>query len=150
MGMGVYAMGVLSVSSIRVPWVNSLRHFFYDIKEVSIMNKVVLVGRLGNDPVQRFTPTGKPVVSFSLATNYKYTNEAGEKVKITDWHNIKCWNGLGKTVHEYAKKGKLVCVTGRLRTEKYTVNGEDKYWTEIVADEVEFLSRNPGEEEETE
>ena len=109
------------------------------------MNKAILIGRLGADPEKRFTPTGKVVVRFTLATDRRYTDANGEKVEHTDWHNVEVWGKMAETVAQYCSKGKLVCVEGRLQTDRYESNGETKYWNKIVASQVEFLSRNPGE-----
>jgi len=105
------------------------------------MNKVMLIGRLGKDPEVRYTPSGQNVASISVATDFKWTDKAGEKKEKTEWHRVKAWGKLGDLVAQYLGKGHQVCVEGRLETSEYTDKaGVKKYSTEIVADEIVFLT----------
>ena len=91
---------------------------------MSNLNKVMLIGRLTRDPEMRYTPSGQPVTSFSIATNrYSGGGEGGEKREFTDYHNIVAWNigrrNLAEVVAQYTKKGSLVYVEGRLQTRSW-------------------------------
>ena len=82
------------------------------------LNRVQLIGRLGKDPESKYTPTGKKVVHFSLAVSQRWT-VAGESKEFTEWVNIEVWDRLGEVCQEYLKKGSLVYLEGRLKTDKY-------------------------------
>ena len=104
-------------------------------------NRIIIVGRLGRDPEMRYTPSGRAVTNFSVATNRKYKS-GEETVEETEWHNVVAWARLGEIVNQYAKSGQLVLVEGRVHTEKYTDKaGVERYSTKIIADAVQFLSR---------
>ena len=103
------------------------------------VNKVILVGRLGKDPELRYTPGGVAVASWSMATDRKYKNREGQFVEDTQWHNIKVWSGLAETCEKYLAKGREVYVEGRLETREYEKDGVKRYWTEIVAQTVQFI-----------
>ena len=109
------------------------------------LNRVQLIGRLGKDPESRFTPTGKKVCTFSLAVSQRWKS-AGESKEYTDWFNIETWGRLGEVAQEYLKKGSLVFVEGRLKTDKYEDKGETKYYTKVVALAMQFLDRKPADE----
>jgi single-strand DNA-binding protein len=106
------------------------------------VNKVILIGNLGKDPEVKFTPTGTPVAKFSLATNERYKDKAGEWQDRTEWHNIVVWQRLAEIVGEYVKKGSKIYIEGRLSTSSWEdkQSGEKKYRTEIVANELVLLS----------
>ena len=107
-----------------------------------MLNKVQLIGRLGTDPDYRCTPSGTPVATFSLATSERRKDKDGEVREFTEWHNIVTWRTLADTCRNYLTKGKLVYVEGRIRTRKYQdKDGQDRYITEIVADQVKFLEK---------
>ena len=108
------------------------------------LNRIQLIGRLGRDPESRFTPTGKKVAHFSLAVSerWKSGNESRER---TDWFNIETWGRLGEVCQEYLKKGSLVYIEGRLRTDKYEENGEPRYFTKVVSQTVQFLESRAGD-----
>ena len=106
---------------------------------MSSLNKVMLIGRLGKDPEVRFTPSGAAVASFSVATDDSYKDKEGKKVEQTEWHNITAWQKLAELCGEYLKKGSLVCVEGKMKTEKYEKDGVTKYSTKVVASNVIFL-----------
>tara|TARA_Y100000590_G_C14906693_1_gene708491 strand:- start:145 stop:495 length:351 start_codon:yes stop_codon:yes gene_type:complete len=88
------------------------------------INKVILVGHLGAKPEGRYTPAGKAVTSFSIATNESWTQN-GEQINKTEWHNIVAWDKLADFAQEYLYKGQLVCVEGKLSSRSWT-NKDDK------------------------
>jgi len=112
-----------------------------------MVNKVILVGRLGKDPEIRSTPGGKSVAKFTVATDEKFTDRNGEKQERTEWHNIAAWDRLGEICGQYLKKGKLVYIEGSLRTESWDdkESGQKKYRTEIIAREMKMLDRKGDE-----
>ena len=111
------------------------------------LNRVQLIGRLGKDPETRFTPTGKKVTSFSVAVDRHWRTTDGEMKAATDWFNIESWGRLGEICQEYLAKGRLVYIEGRLKTD-VSGEGEDrKYFTKVVALQMQMLERKPGEEE---
>lgn len=109
---------------------------------MSSVNKVILVGYLGADPELRFTPKGTPVANFSIATTARFTDSDGEKQERTEWHRVLAWKRLAEIVKEYLKKGKQVYIEGRLQTRKWQdQSGNDRYTTEIVANNLVMLGR---------
>ena len=108
-----------------------------------MINKVILVGRLGKDPEIRSTPGGQSVAKFTIATDEKFTDRAGEKQERTEWHNIVAWGKLGEICGQYLKKGKLVYIEGSIRTDSWDdkESGQKKYRTEIVARDMKMLDR---------
>ncbi|QGN54065.1 single-stranded DNA-binding protein [Novosphingobium sp. Gsoil 351] len=113
-------------------------------------NIVLLVGNLGADPELRTTTGGTDIASFSLGTSRPkrdgegktFKDSQGFTVKDTEWHRVTCFNGLGKTVAQYAAKGMLVSVRGRIHNTKWTdKDGIERYGYEIIADDVQFLNR---------
>ena len=110
------------------------------------LNKVQLIGYLGRDPEARSIPTGQKVTTFSLAVTRRWKS-GNEGKEATDWFNVEAWGRLGEISREYLKKGSLVFVEGRLRTDKYEdKGGETKYFTKVVALTLQFLDRKPAEE----
>ena len=105
------------------------------------VNKVILVGNLGKDPEVKFTPSGVPVAKFSLATNERFKDKAGEWQDRTEWHNIVAWQRLAEIVGEYVKKGSKIYIEGRLQTSSWEdkQSGEKKYRTEVVASDLVLL-----------
>jgi single-strand DNA-binding protein len=112
-----------------------------------MINKVILVGRLGKDPEIRSTPNGTTVAKFTVATDEKFTDRAGEKQERTEWHNITAWGKLGEICGQYLRKGKLVYLEGSIRTESWDdkESGQKKYRTEIVANTMKMLDRRGDE-----
>jgi single-strand DNA-binding protein len=110
------------------------------------LNKVQLIGNLGKDPEIRFTPEGKQVAKFSMAVNRTFKNKEGDSIEDTQWFNIEAWTGLAKVVEEHLKKGDRIYIEGRLKTESYDKDGETKYFTKVVVQEMIMLgsSRNGG------
>jgi len=104
------------------------------------VNKVILVGNLGADPELRYTSSGTPVASFSVATREQWTNKGGEKEEKTEWHKIVAWARLGEICGEYLHKGKQVYIEGRLQTRSWEDrDGNKRYTTEIVAQTMQML-----------
>ncbi len=104
------------------------------------INKVILIGRLGNDPEVRYTPDGTAVANFSIATSDEWTDKAtNEKKERTEWHRIVAWRRLGEICGEYLSKGRQVYVEGKLQTRSWEKDGVTRYTTEIVASDVQFL-----------
>ncbi|HLO16992.1 MAG TPA: single-stranded DNA-binding protein [Anaerolineales bacterium] len=96
------------------------------------LNRVQLIGRLGKDPEGKFTPTGKKVTHFSLAISNRWKSKEGDAKEYTEWVNVEAWGRLGEVCQEYLKKGSLVFVEGRLKTDKYEDKGETKFYTKVV------------------
>ena len=110
------------------------------------LNRVQLIGRLGKDPESKFTPTGKKVTHFSLAVSNRWKAENGETKESTEWVNVEAWGRLGEVCQEYLKKGSLIFLEGRLKTDRYEDKGETKYFTKIVAQTLQFLDKKSAEE----
>ena len=105
------------------------------------VNKVILVGNVGRDPELKYTPSGTAVVSFSIATNERFKDKAGEWQDRTEWHNVKAWQRTAEIVAEYVKKGSKVYVEGSLRTDSWEDKNthEKKYRTEIIVNDLVLL-----------
>ena len=105
------------------------------------INKVILVGRLGNDPDIRSTASGMTVATISLATSYSVKDQqTGEWKEETEWHRVVFFDKLADIVKEYLKKGSQIYVEGRLRTNKWQdADGKDRYTTEIIARDMQML-----------
>jgi len=104
-----------------------------------MVNRVILIGRLGADPEVRYTQAGKPTASFTLATSETWKKD-GEKKEKTEWHKIVTWDKLAEICGQYLTKGKLVFVEGKIQTRKWQdKEGNDKYTTEIVATNMKML-----------
>ena len=112
------------------------------------VNKVILIGNLGKDPEVRRLENGTSVASFSIATSEVYTDRVtGVKKEITDWHDIVVWRGLAEVVEKYVKKGYKVYVEGKLKKRSWQdKEGNTRYTTEVIADELNILSRPEGSE----
>jgi len=110
------------------------------------LNRVQLIGNLGKDPESKFTPTGKKVAHFSIAISNRWKSKEGEAKEYTEWVNIEAWGRLGEVCQEYLKKGSLVYIEGRLKTEKYEDKGEMKYFTKVVALGLQFLDKKKADE----
>jgi single-strand DNA-binding protein len=109
------------------------------------LNRVQLIGYLGKDPETRYTPSGKKVAHFSLGVTQRWKS-AGETKESTEWVNVEAWDRLGEVAQEYLRKGSLVYIEGRLKTDRYEDKGETKYYTKVVALSLQFLDRKPAEE----
>lgn len=109
------------------------------------MNKVILVGRVGQDPKMSYTSSGQAVANFSVATDEGYRDrQTGQKVERTEWHRVVAWRQQAEFVGNYINKGRLVMVEGKLQTRKWQgQDGQDRYTTEIIADSIQGLDRAP-------
>jgi single-strand DNA-binding protein len=110
------------------------------------VNKVILIGNLGQDPESRTTPGGTTVTNIRVATTDSWTDrQSGEKKENTEWHTVVMWNRLGEIAAEYLRKGSQVYIEGRLQTRKWQdKSGNDRYTTEIVASEMQMLGGRGG------
>jgi single-strand DNA-binding protein len=104
------------------------------------VNKVILIGRLGQDPELKYTPSGAAVLTLSIATNTSYKNQEGNSVDNTEWNRVVVWRKLAEIIAQYAKKGSRVYVEGKLATRSWDdQNGVKRYTTEIVAEHMQML-----------
>jgi len=111
------------------------------------VNKVIIVGNLGQDPETRYMPSGSAVTNFTVATNESWKDkQTGEQKDRTEWHRVAMFNRLAEIAAEYLRKGSQVYIEGKLRTRKWQgQDGNDRYTTEIIADEMQMLgSRGDG------
>ena len=107
-----------------------------------MLNKVMIIGRLGRDPELRYTQTGAPVCTLTIATDEGYTDREGNKVDRTEWHRVIVFQRMAENCGQYLAKGSLVYVEGSLQTRKWQdQSGQDRYSTEIKAQRVQFLDR---------
>jgi single-strand DNA-binding protein len=112
------------------------------------VNKVILVGNLGRDPEVRYSPDGAAICNVSIATTSVWKDKAsGEKREETEWHRVVFYNRLAEIAGEYLKKGRSVYVEGRLKTRKWQdkETGQDRYSTDIVADQMQMLGGRDGD-----
>lgn len=109
------------------------------------INKVIIVGYLGNDPEMRSMPNGEAVANISVATSEAWTDKnTGERREVTEWHRIVFYRKLAEICGQYLKKGAQVYIEGRLRTRKWQdQNGQDRYTTEIQGDVIQMLGTRP-------
>jgi single-strand DNA-binding protein len=104
------------------------------------VNKVILVGRLGKDPETRYMTNGEAVTNATLATSENWKDKSGEKQEKTEWHNLVFYRRLAEVAGEYLKKGAQIYVEGKLQTRKWqTKEGQDRYTTEILVDQMQML-----------
>jgi len=117
----------------------------------AMVNKVILIGRLGADPEVRYTPDGTMVVNFRIATNETYKNKQGEKISKTEWHRIVVFGRLAEICGNYLGKGRLVFIEGKLQTRTWDdKDGNKRSTTEILASNMQMLeSRGQGRSQET-
>jgi single-strand DNA-binding protein len=106
------------------------------------VNRITVIGNLGSEPEMRFTPSGRPVTSFRVATNWRYTTPDGERKEETEWFSVVAWGRLAEQCNQFLTKGRLVYVEGRLRLRTWDgQDGQRRARNEIVADRVKFLDR---------
>ena len=111
------------------------------------VNKVILVGHVGQDPEQRFTQSGTAVVNLSIATNESWKNQNGELQDRTEWHRVVLYGKMAETAHQYLKRGQQVYVEGRLATNEWTDKNDIKRkTTEVRCDAFTMLGKNKGED----
>ena len=106
-----------------------------------MVNRVFLIGNLGADPEIRYTQSGTPVATFNLATTRRWKDKDGQPQEETEWHRLVVWGRLAEICGEYLNKGSKVYIEGRLQTRKWQdQNGNDRWTTEVVAQEMKMLS----------
>jgi single-strand DNA-binding protein len=109
------------------------------------VNKVILVGRLGQNPEVKYTPSGAAVANFSVATNESWVDKSGQKQERTEWHRVVVWGKLAELCAQYLSKGRQCYLEGRLQTRQWQdKDGQTKYTTEVQAQTVQFLGGNAG------
>ena len=110
------------------------------------INKVIFVGNLGGDPETRYMPSGSAVTNFTVATNESWKDkQTGEQKDRTEWHQVAMFGRLAEIAAEYLRKGSQVYIEGKLRTRKWQgQDGQDRYTTEIIADEMQMLGGRGG------
>ena len=111
------------------------------------LNKVIIIGNLGRNPEMRYTPSGRPVTSFSVATSRSWVNAEGERREETEWFNVVAWGNLAEICKQHLTKGQQVYVEGRLQTRGWEdQNGKKHYRTELVANEMIILGERKSAE----
>lgn len=109
------------------------------------VNKVILVGNLGADPVVRYLPSGEAVVNLSLATTDTWKDKNGDKQEATEWHRVSFFGRLAEVCGQYLRKGSQIYVEGSIRTRKYTdKDGVEKYATEVRGERMQMLGSRQG------
>lgn len=111
------------------------------------VNKVILIGNLGQDPDVRFLPSGNPVANLRIATTDSWTDrQSGQRQERTEWHSVVLFNKLAEIAQQYVKKGSRIYIEGRLQTRKWQgQDGQDRYSTEIVANDMQMLDSRGGQ-----
>ncbi len=111
------------------------------------VNKVILIGHLGKDPELRYTPGGKAVVSFSLATSDRWTGQDGQKKESTTWHKIVAWERTAEVMKEYLHKGSEVYIEGRIDNRSWDdKEGKKQYTSEVIVQNFQFVGSRSGSE----
>lgn len=115
------------------------------------VNKVLLIGRLGSNPEVRYTGGGAAVANFNIATSESWNDKnSGQRQERTEWHRIVVWGKLAELCNQYLSKGRQVYVEGRLQTRQWDdKDGNKRYTTEVVANTVQFLGSNQGQQAES-
>ena len=109
------------------------------------LNKAMLIGNLGKDPELRFTPSGRAVARFPVATSEQWTDANGQRQDRTEWHNIVVWGKQAETCGQYLAKGRQVFVEGSIRTRQYDdKEGNKRYITEVIGQRIQFLGGRGG------
>jgi single-strand DNA-binding protein len=104
------------------------------------VNKVILLGRLGQDPEMKSTPSGMSVCNFSLATSENWKDKSGQKQEKTEWHRLVAWGKQAELCHQYLAKGRQVYVEGKLQTRSWDdKNGQKRYTTEVLVSSIQFI-----------
>ena len=108
------------------------------------LNKVILIGNLGRDPETRYLPNGDAVTTISVATTETWKDKSGEKQEKTEWHRVSLFRRLGEIAGEYLKKGSQVYIEGRIEYREYEKDGQKRYTTDIIANEMKMLGSRQG------
>jgi single-strand DNA-binding protein len=104
------------------------------------MNKLILIGNVGRDPEMRYSPSGQPITSFSVASNYRYKTTSGEQREETEWFNCSAFGKLAETCNQYLSKGQQVYIEGRLKTRTYQrQGGETGFSLDVRVNDIQFL-----------
>ncbi|MGB0455055.1 MAG: single-stranded DNA-binding protein [Bacteriovoracaceae bacterium] len=112
------------------------------------LNKVMIMGRLGQDPELKYTPSGQAVCNFSVATSEGWTDKSGQKQERTEWHRIVVWGKMAELCNQYLSKGRQCFLEGALQTRSWDAkDGSKRYTTEIVARNVQFIGGRPNAEQ---
>jgi len=115
-----------------------------------MINKVMLIGNVGRDPEVRYLDNGVVVAKFPLATSETYTNKNGDRITNTEWHNVVLWRKLAEVAEKYVKKGNPLYIEGKIRSRSYDdKDGNKRYITEIVADNMQMLGRKSDDSSDT-
>lgn len=112
-----------------------------------MINKAIIVGHVGQDPEVRYTGNannGAKVATLRVATSERYKDKEGKVQELTEWHSIVCWRGLADIVEKYVKKGTLLYIEGKIQSRSWEDNGVKKYATDIIAREMQLLSKKEG------
>lgn len=110
------------------------------------INKAILIGNVGNDPIFKEFDSERKVVNFSVATSETYTNKSGEKITNTEWHNCVAWRSTAQFINDYVKKGSQIYLEGKITHRHYENDRKEKiYITEILIDSIQLLGRKPSE-----
>ena len=113
-----------------------------------MLNKVILIGRLGRDPETRYMPNGEAVCNFSVATSEAWNDRNGQRVERTEWHNITMYRRLAEIAGQYLKKGSQVYLEGKIQSRKYTdKNGAERTAYDIIANEMKMLGGGNSEQQ---
>lgn len=108
-----------------------------------MLNKVILIGRLGRKPEMRFMPNGEAVCNFSVATSEKYTDKNGQRQEATEWHNVTMYRKLAEIAGQYLKQGSQVYIEGKIQSRKYQgKDGIERTAYEIIVNEMKMLGGN--------
>ena len=114
-----------------------------------MINKVTLIGHLGKDPEVRYLEKDRVFANLTLATNERYNDRNGNRVETTEWHNLEMWDGLAKVAEKYLKKGSLVYVEGKLKTEEWEKDGIKRYTTRIRVTTMNMMDKASGSSNES-
>jgi single-strand DNA-binding protein len=106
-----------------------------------MVNKVILIGRLGKDPGIKTFASGNKVANITLATTERYKDRNGEQKEETEWHSVQAFGKLADVVERFVHKGSLLYLDGKIRTRSYEADGRTMYRTEILADHIQMLDR---------
>lgn len=113
-----------------------------------MLNKVILIGRLGKDPETRFMPNGEAVCNFSVATSESWKDQSGQRQERTEWHNVTMYRRLAEIAGQYLKKGSQVYLEGKIQSRKYTdKNGVERTAYDIIVDEMKMLGGGNSEQQ---
>lgn len=108
------------------------------------LNKVILIGNIGNEPEMRFTPNGNPVTSFSMAVSRNYNTKDGERKQETEWFTVVAWNRLAENCNQFLSRGRRAYVEGRLHSHTWEgADGQRRFRNEVIANQVLFLDKQP-------